>query len=367
MIYFQMKSELCVIMLLHALNLLTTHLLRLIPNGTKYRIIPSSVFGAAALLHFFSSAILHGSYEYPTLAFLARLPEFLALLIIMSCVVVYFLAWILREGITDQLRHILDADTMPVASDDFSIALFKCLLTLLIAVKPFAHGFAAEQSPAIVPLDTYVDQAAHRRRQQRAEILATPKQRPPPKAITSPFSLEQRGAVRAVYMDPFSMPDSAGNYEAHSIDAVSLPALIWTCVHNCADILRSVFQGTSRRLRRKTSSRNRDYTQTNAATYQTANSRRGRGSLSDTRRGSHASSRSLDPQRLYRDFLTRTIESDDDSDDDTTYVGDQTSSTGENDDTDLTDSSESDSTRRHRQRRGPVTRVSNFPNYRRSL
>jgi len=113
--------QLLVIVFFECCKILSINLLLVIADrANRLRLVPTSVFGIANLLHFAWCFLT--AKPYPLLPFLSRVPEAIVVLVIATVVALQFVMNLLNET---QSRHIFDTMRWGF-HEDFSTVLFRC-------------------------------------------------------------------------------------------------------------------------------------------------------------------------------------------------------------------------------------------------
>ncbi|OZJ03866.1 hypothetical protein BZG36_03666 [Bifiguratus adelaidae] len=138
-------NEILHIALIQTLQLLALQLLYLHPRGHNYKLIPTTFFGIVAQIHFVYS-VLTASNQYPSLHFLARLPEFVVMCIIVLSCGIHLCAMCLSCNFR---RQMFDPHGLPSLNEDFAVAIFKVCSACLEATNGIGFRNEAEGIRAV--------------------------------------------------------------------------------------------------------------------------------------------------------------------------------------------------------------------------
>jgi len=138
----------------------------LLPHGSNYKLIPTSIFGLLNICHFAYTWIHQSSTTYPFPQILSRIPELCIIIIVVVVILLHIVTGLVTRTDID-MRRILPVNIS--LNEDFAIALFKlgtaCLektsnLGLMNEMEPFiiqegrlgsAAAASSSTRPPIVP------------------------------------------------------------------------------------------------------------------------------------------------------------------------------------------------------------------------
>ncbi|RUP50076.1 hypothetical protein BC936DRAFT_140428 [Jimgerdemannia flammicorona] len=233
MLYFTTAgNEIFLVAFIQVCQLLVLQLTFLHPRGYAYRLIPTTVFGLAGLLHFCYS-LWSFSSTYPSLQFLARLPELMVVCITIVSISIHLLA--MKVG--NFRRHMFEPHSLPGLHEDYAIAIFKLGSACLEATR--GVGYRNEVESIRVPAGTVVDDHQHN---LRPSIVKLEKHHQAPRPPLSAFENEMADDVGQVYE---SEPPMYQQVRFHHIGTFCT-----TCVELVRSFWRAVRAGARRTYRR---------------------------------------------------------------------------------------------------------------------
>ncbi|CAO1632428.1 unnamed protein product [Sympodiomycopsis kandeliae] len=133
---------------LFALSLMNT----IKPRGGYFRRLPiTTTFGVLDTLHY----LLAPSHKQPAIFGFNRLPDIIAILIIVGTIFLHAFTMLITEGKIDLSRLTFSSSNLPSMDDDYSLALFKLGAACMQSTRQ--AGLSRELTSVTIPEKTYVE------------------------------------------------------------------------------------------------------------------------------------------------------------------------------------------------------------------